>query len=738
VSDNSVPEPQSPVSPVPDSPAKQEAGEASVGKNLAEELVDFLKGKSKNNNKTKGDDEAQSIYEFVQRGLGAATVYIDNRSGGIHVGRDARFAGDASGRDLTINTTVAANSSSAKGVAGQVLSVDIEKICSVYVQTDGYTQAKSILDEKHILIIRGDTHLGKWTTAIHLLSSRDSDGILEIDPIIEDLSSFECAAKQGYVIDALAPESAGKLRCSVLKSLSHKLRQHNSHLVITIDSRVQISQEDLGGYILNWSDLPGSAALIEKHLAWYLKTPEKLAGSHSLTQAKEVSELLDQKLLPGDVDRLAKLLAQVVSQELTLEEALSRFSLLVNQHVASWFDKHPDLNERTFMVALAVLSGSNYDAVQDASQRLLLIVKPPTEQDQPPNREAELNSKLSDRFKAVCAHLVKGYENAEYGSREVDLIEFDIPQFQPAVLSYVWKEYHNWRVPLLVWLHELGSDSNIEVRTRVAAAAGELSKYAFGLVLDEVLRPWANSEDLRQQQLAALALSILVFEGELASQVLKLLKHWSKLSNNLRLAWTVVAAYSGVGILFPGNALRDLLAIAQSGNTQLFFALVESIVSLFAAGQYPAVLQALQVWTEQESTTKAHQLGLVVFLGLMQQERVTTNSNGSQSPTLLWLAKENKIYEKLVTCLLRRALNLQATRTNALEAIHNWLNFVDYDRRLYPVLGRILYTLLTQGTQKERGRIVNYLKRWAVTEPPNAASKILSTINQHIDTYFRR
>jgi hypothetical protein len=95
--------------------------------------------------------------------------------------------------------------------------------------------------------------------------------------------------------------------------------------------------------------------------------------------------------------------------------------------------------------------------------------------------------------------------------------------------------------------------------------------------------------------------------------------------------------------------------------------------------------------------------------------------------------KENKAYAQIVTSLLRRTLNLQLTRTPALEEIHNWLNFLDYDSRLYPVLGRILYTLATEGTQRERERIFNYLKRWAVTEPPNAARRILSTINQHLN-----
>jgi hypothetical protein len=748
VSDNFVVEPQPSEKPASSDTAQHETQnftvEASTGKNLAEELHEFLKNKSNANNK---GNEGENSYDFLQRGLGVATVYIDNRSGGIHVGGDASFAGDASGRDIKNNTTIPVNSSSAKGVAGQVASFEIEKISSVYIQTDCYIQAKNILSEKHILILQGDAHLGKWTTAISLLSSLHAEGILEIDPIIEDLGSFECAAQQGYVIvDPLALDSTGtvKLRRSVLNSLSNKFRFSNSHLVIILDSRVQIALEDLDEHILNWEDLPASSDLLKKHLEWYLRTTEKLTDGYALMQAEEVCELLQQnKLLPGDVDRLAKLLAEVVSGEMTLNQALSRFSLLVDKQVIHWFEQHVDLKQRVLMVTLAVLSGTNYDTVLEASQQLQTIIKPLSEEDELSNRETELNYKLSDELKIVCAHLEKGYQNSEYGSRKVDLIVFDIPQFQPAILSYVWREYYKWREPLLTWLHKLASHSNFEVRARTAAAAGELSKYDFGLVLEKVLRPWAKSEDQQQRQLAALALSICVFEDELATQVLKLLKSWSNLGNNPRLALTVIAAYSGVGILFPGNALRDLFAIAVGGNTPIFFAVAESIVSLFSAGQYIAVLESLEAWTEHTQTSTPHQLGLVIFLELMQTAKVAADSNFGNSPTLLWLAKENKTYAKIVTCLLRRALNLKVTCIPALDCIRNWLNYVDYDSRFYPVLGRIIYNLVTDdGTKFEsnnnRDRMLHYLKRWAVTGTPNAAAKILSTINERLNIKNKR
>lgn len=189
MSNNTAVESQPSEKPLSSEAAQDETQNAAVSpeaeKNLAEGLREFLKNKS-NTNKS---HEGQNSYDFLQHGLGVATVYIDNRSGGIHVGGDASFAGDVSGRDIKNNTAIPVNSSSAKGVAGQVADIEIKKISSVYIQTDCYIQAKNILSEKHILILRGDAHLGKWTTAISLLSSLHAKGILEIDPTIEDLGS---------------------------------------------------------------------------------------------------------------------------------------------------------------------------------------------------------------------------------------------------------------------------------------------------------------------------------------------------------------------------------------------------------------------------------------------------------------------------------------------------------------------------------------------------------------------
>ncbi|GET37822.1 nSTAND3 domain-containing NTPase [Microseira wollei] len=681
--------------------------------------------------------------EELYRELKATTVYIDNRRIGNYLEHDARIYGNVAGRDQRNHTRDSAKGIAVKEIAGQILIEEVEKVRSVYVETASYTQAKSILSEKHVLILCGDSNYGKQTTAIHLLVSLTAEEIFEINPTVEDLSSFQCESTQMYVIDTLAPDSAEKLNSYVLNSLSQRLREQQSYLVITVDSRARISQETLGRYILNWRNLPTCEELLKKHLAWYIKDQAMLNSSHTLTQIDSVREWLTNKLLPGDVDRLAELLAKVVKSELTLEDALARFSLRTNEEVESWFDKHSDLNQHMFMITVAVLNGINYQEVINASQNLQSLIKPPSDEE----KSSVPTSKRSQKLKEFRTHLVQGYQNTEFGLSPVELIELDNPTFQPAILSYVWHEYDQYRERLLKWLHQLGSHRNFEVRIRAAAAVGELSKYAFGDVLDQVVRPWANCQDRQLQRLAALALSIPVFESNLAPQVLKLLHSWSTLKNNLNLPWTAATAYSGyVGLRFPDIALRDLFAIAQSGEGQLLSAVAEGVASIFNAGFHFTVLNALKAWTEQANTEVTAQFGLLIFWVLIREAKVATDSNKDNWPTLLWLVWEEKklvkenpktdqVYEDLVTCLLQRALNLKVTRKLVLQEIRKWLQLVDDDpeHKLYETVGSIIFTLAAQGTGRERERITYNLEQWKSVEQPNAANKILSKIKKYLN-----
>jgi hypothetical protein len=153
--------------------------------------------------------------------FGASHVYIDARSGGNYFAGRVGIKGDVVGR----NQSQSNKHGFSKEVAGQILTGDIEKICAVYIETNSYQQAKYLLDEKHLLILYGKQHLGKQTTGVHLLSFLESKVILEIDPTVENLSTFEAELDRVYLIDTLAVESIEKTSNYILNGLSQKLKQ---------------------------------------------------------------------------------------------------------------------------------------------------------------------------------------------------------------------------------------------------------------------------------------------------------------------------------------------------------------------------------------------------------------------------------------------------------------------------------------------------------------------------------
>jgi hypothetical protein len=687
-----------------------------------------------------GDKDTARVVAELLQGQRIASVYIDARSGGVFFGGEARITGDVIGRGQVKRAIAPTSGTLAETAVGRVLSEDLRKTRKVYVKPPLYTQAQRILTEKRVLVLWGQAHWGKWTTALHLLSVlHPAEGVFEIKPDVDpdELGSFKLEPKWGYVVDTLAPDSAEKLNAFVLNRLSVRFREQHSHLVITVDSRVSLSKEALSSYLVTWKDQPDQIHLLEKHLAWYLTDEDLLAKAHELVRTDEVQQLLNTHLLPGEIDRLAELLSEVARSKLELTQALSRFEARARQQVEDWFETHTQLDERTFMLSLAVFSGANYQRVVEADERLQSLVKPPPVEDEPPDTGSIFGTSRSRRVKEACAHLVQGYEVAEFGRSPVELIVLDNPTFQPAVLHYAWHEYDRLRKPLLDWLRDFGLDPNFDMRTRAAAAVGELSKYNFGYVRRKVLLPWANHQDSRARAAAALILGIPVWEGEFAPQILGLLHHWSTLRNNWRLCWTAAAAYGGlVGLRFLDAALRDLYSIAQVEDLRLFKVLSRSVTNLFQAGRlapdyYLKVLDALVVWTTESKSRIVTLTGLLVFLELARVSKVETDPEGESWPTLLWLAKEDKVYRDSVISLWRRALNTKSSRKLAAEALHQWLLVVDDDSRLLNSIEQLIVALATQGTSRERERIYFYLNRWAShsKEKSETALKILSVLH---------
>ncbi|MCI0558726.1 MAG: hypothetical protein MN733_09540 [Nitrososphaera sp.] len=713
----------------PETPSNGSDTEAQTQAASEEELLNLI---SK-------DREATRILSELLRGREIASVYIDARSGGVFFGGEARITGDVVGRSQAKRVKGSARGSLVGVAAGRVLSDVLIKVRAVYVEPSQYTLAQQVLTEKHVLVLWGQAHWGKWTTALHMLSTRYNEDVFEIDPNIdlEKIRSSELLAKRGYVIDTLAPDKAEKLDTFVLNSLSRRLETQHSHLVLIVDSRTRLAKEALKSYLIIWNDVPDRVQLLEKHLELHLDDTDALGEAHKLSQSETVQQFFDAHLLPRDVDRLAELLAQVTHGKLELEEALTRFESRAKKQVETWFIEHERIEERTFMISLAVFNGASYQTVVEADEQLQALLRPSSAENEPAVLNPVFEITRSQRIEDACAHPVKGYEETEFGRSPVELITLNNPTFQPAILHYAWYEYDRLRRLLVEWLRNLGFHSRFDVRARAAAAVGELSKHDFSYIRGEVLLPWANHQDQRARSSAALALGIPAWEGKLAPQVLGILHHWSSLRNNWRLCWTAAAAYGGlVGLRFPDSALRDLHLIAQAEDSRLFNIISHSLTSLFQAGQlvpdyYLKVIEALVEWTDDQAAKIVALTGLLIFLDLALEAEVDAEPEGGTWPTLLWLAREDRAYQDRVVILWRRALNAKWARKNALEALRRWLLLVDDDARLYEAAEQIIVTLVNEGNERERKRVRFHLEKWK--KESGSADKILLSLNRQLE-----
>jgi len=681
---------------------------------------------------------AQILSEFFDGQQQIVLNYVDNRSGGIFFNDSVSIKGDVIGRDQSKQIKDSAVNYSIDEKAVHIPSGELKKLSTVYVAPSLYNQAKKILEDKHLLIIHGQSHWGKWSSAIHLLFILYNQKIFEINPDIkiDELLKFQPDNGIGYIIDTLIPESAEKLKANVIKELSNKLKKIGSHLIITIDSNVYLIKDEINDYVLVWNEIPNRTEILKKHLNYYLVTDDQICDGFDLIKTETVQQVLQNFLLPGEIDRLAELLSRVVRKELSLEEALARFEAHAQQQVEMWFKTHSSIEQRTFMLSLAVLNGASYDDVLYADQQLHALIKPISAEKELKIIDSIFENTSSSRVKEARAQIKKGYVDTEFGRSPVDLIAFDNPSFQPIVLRYAWQEYDRLRELLLNWLYDLGLSIKFSIRARAAAAVGAISKYNFIQVREKVLLPWANHDDDRVRTSAALLLGIPAWESEFAAQVLGLLHHWSTLRNNWKLCWTAAAAYGGlVGLRFPDSALRDLFNIACSGDLRLFGVVNYGIINLFRFGRmasdyYFKVIDTLFDWVINQKNKIIAVFGLFIFLQLSLEDKIETNVSKELIPTILWIAQQSEEYKDKVASLWQNALNYKATRIFALDALRQWLSIADNNEQTYQSIEQIIVCLAVQGTGREKERLYFYLNRWTNDSKnrSKSASKILTKL----------
>lgn len=675
--------------------------------------------------------EIRDLLEQLSKSQSNASVYIDHRSG-VFFSRGARIAGDVVGRDQSKPGTIANVLSSDEAVAGYVAEGDLRKASAVYSSPSCHGHARATLAERHVLLLSGPARSGKWTAALKLLCEVRPGRVAEIKPdiAVDTLLSLGLEREEAYVIDTLSSDTCQDLTAASLGRLSERFRNANSYLVITIDRSVSLSESVLGAYLVNWDKLPSPRRVLESHVKWMLDEEDR-APALELADSTQVLQLLEGQLVPGDVDRLAELLVRVSRGEFNLAEGLSQFEISAQRLLEEWFRDHGSLDQHAFMISIAILNGSGYEAVADASRRLTSHIRESLSDTTLQNEGPSLKPR-SYRLEETGARIVEGFRKTEFGRCPVELVMLNNPAYQPCVLRHVWSELDWLRVPLVMWLQNLDRFGSLDDRSKAAAAVGELCKLDFAGTVAGIIKPWANDPDPGVRAAAAFALGIPAWNAGRAPNVLRLLHHWSTLRNNWRLNWTAAAAYGGLaGQRFPNVALRELLGIVGGGDSRLRSIAGRSLLRLLVSleGKPEAclgLLDALVDATTADRPTMAARNALHLFLELLQTEASPTDPAGEKWPMLLRASHGEVAYRDRVVSLWRRALNTKPVRGAALEILRTHVLRSEKVPEIYEVLESIVSELVRNGTDRESKRILYHLNCWAThTEKSAAARRLL-------------
>jgi hypothetical protein len=664
-----------------------------------------------------------------------AIIYNIGSVGGNFIGDKTRINGDVSSHILRDGSLKYSDSNFSIPIPED----KIRKISSVYTKPSQYSSGENIITQDRILFLFGGVSIGKYTSSIHLLLNFTTK-IYSLSPIT-DLGDFKFSENTGYIYECVDKEKLNQLSSGnqfLVSSICQSLKEKSSYLIITFSGQVQQGISEIRHLAVQWSDdVPSQQEILEKHLDYNLAGKEELIiRSKQLIQEQCIQNLLQQRLKLSNINELAIKMLNILSGELTPEEVIEKLSFSIDRKVEQWFNDHQDINQRLLMITIAVFNGCEHRIIQEQTGKLKsLFEELAGEKSLNKVNLDQLGTKLSDSLKTVYAHIDKtGIKNTHYGNIAIDRVVFDEEEFQSSVLAHVWQVYREYTPTLKKWLRESGFNKSVDVRSSTAKAVSTLSKYSFGEIEEDIIRPWLNHESVDSQWLAGITISCLS-GNDLDLTAKKLVHSWSKSSSG-KLRYASIAAYSGeLGSMYPDSALDDLLAIARKDLT-LIDEITFSIINIFNSGELLSVLNTLKTWALKNNRKEKidSYLGIFAFSKLISSRLSLYDMQHNNPPTLLWLSNKNEIYKDLTTNLLEKSLESTVFQKYIFEGILSWFKSLDNnpESELFDTMGSIVYNLCVCGGKRTEGRFFRKFNSWIITKQSQSAEKIFLIIKENI------
>jgi hypothetical protein len=686
-----------------------------------------------------GRDEDETGAEPTSRAGGGGTGMLNVanpssahgflHSAGVMFAGDARVDGEVIGGDKIVYQL-----GEAEPIRIRVLSrSECDEVEHGYEESDEFGKLLDRVMTRRTVVLQGPSGRGKKATAIRLLQRMQIETMHRIE------SDFDLARLSDRLVPAAAyvlfnPARPEKLRGAVLRSLDAELERLHGRLFITIDLDAPIADRDLRDYLVEHCAAPEKLKILSRHLDWRLS----VATRTRLLALPEVAELIAELLSDdGPGPRRARDLASLISEEIGEDGVLDvvRVRERMTRHrtddLDMWFRSLQDLPTRCHAIALAVFSGMPTEYVAEASVRLRKLLEADL-------RSVELapgvfvhqgvdpfGTSRPTRLRRLRATVRSARFLGASGLTPTEVEEYIAPDYARGVIERAWRQYEIQK-PMLEWLGELVKHDSEPVRVQSAYVVGLLASYAFELTQQRALQPWAESDNPRLREAAAIGLRFTAGDPRFRWTVKRVIRRWYLNKGKPHLQATAALAYGlAIGPEEPDDALEFLDRLAAIDNAEVAVAVGRALAGLLLDHDVAVATDlfvALLRWLDNRYKRLTAELAFLFLAQLYTYEDPTGASASTPNwPLLLDLADREPALRGALAHLWHRVLggtNFPDEAANVLEMY--WAGQVEFDDRACQVFGK-LAVAMAEGRERTRLLLLRAADQW--TKPTNLRPK---------------
>lgn len=386
-----------------------------------------------------------------------------------------------------------------------------------------------------------------------------------------------------------------------------------------------------------------------------------------------------------------------------------------NLPVDQWFQGTRDVLDATMMAAAAFLPSAPMGAIIAASHRLASLMSH--------NNPVEPSSLFSTARTARLSRLgaeIRSTPDATCANVSVERLSFRDANRPLEARHYLWHQATDIRPTLTRWLTELSESDNEEVAYTVGFAVGDCASVDLSGVFNELMQPWAFSEQEVSRIAAGQALSAVLSHPGGKDLAHAKIQQWSS-PDSPRAYQRAVASLccSSWAVREPDEAMNALKRMEKTEKVYAGKWAQQAIntlwvVASFFAEDYPdlagAITRNLCSWSTPERSSVFYTTPQLHLAFAALKEISELREHRDRTPLFLKMVRTDEPTARATAGLVATGLARKFSRTPIRALLDELVR--GYHTEAKSELEQFLSFIAASGTEGDRARLESYIEGW--------------------------